>query len=287
MRGPYQGFNENESVPAKYEARTFGIFISITSCSFHHLNYLKQSHLDGEVTRLPTKFTRVSNATLRDQGIAVNFVNTIQPAEFLISRNTFTDTYMSYPCIKTLNETEGGYEQLQDALNATSAFTQLHHLVNICEVTFSLVIISENTFKNVSTSGPLLHLEETLARYDSVFIVARNTFDMVLGYINSNLVTVMRDTSFFYDGIYPPVNDLNPDYPNWDMYEGYAREPLIKSLYGAQILILNNTASNVCGCPQVDAGAFLIAYRYMRRYAFGEYLGYERSHSDYGLASFG
>lgn len=50
----------------RYYMYMYKRYFTITGCLFEDMNYLKKSHLEGEPTRLPLQFARVSNERFRD-----------------------------------------------------------------------------------------------------------------------------------------------------------------------------------------------------------------------------
>ncbi|TNV88029.1 hypothetical protein FGO68_gene8850 [Halteria grandinella] len=272
----YDGF---VSSITRYQEEAFERIITIKGCNFSDMNYLKQSHLEGEPTRLSLQFPRVSNESMRDQGFVLNIADRMNLTYFSIEGNTFSDTHMSYPCIQDLNDTKAGYEHLQNSLGKFEYYVQMNHMISIYYVSYSLVIINDNLFKNLSMSGPVIHLEDMYGKYHTPFVIARNIFTIIHSYLNSNAITIMREFSPDYDN-YNMV-DCTPDWVGCFLSIWDSNSPKIYSngLAGT-ILVLNNTFSQICGCPQVDASVLLVATRQVRE-SYDEPLGVERSHSDY------
>lgn len=54
------------------------------------------------------------------------------------------------------------------------------------------IIIANNTFRNISTIGPLIYLEEAIQQVDTALVVIDNIFDLILTYTGPAAIQVKR-----------------------------------------------------------------------------------------------
>lgn len=150
----------------------------------------------------------------------------------------------------------------QDILsNGTDMIVQLTHLISIKSVRNTLILITNSSFRNITLSGPLIHIEERRGMAISPVIIARNNFTMIQGQINSNIFTIIRDTDT--QSYYDSVQDLTPVGESMENYEKYY---LSFILFGGSIVISQNRFSYIAGCTEVDAGVLFIGVKYSQTY---------------------
>ncbi|TNV88001.1 hypothetical protein FGO68_gene2384 [Halteria grandinella] len=252
----------------------FGLYektITIEGCLFEGFNYLKKSHLEGEPTRLATQYPRATSESMRDQGFVINIAEgKMNWAYFSIQGNTFKDIFMNYPCIENTYDFSQSYEGLQNMLSNGEIYVQMSHIISFYHISQSLIIINDNTFTNISTAGPTIHLEDQHTEHHTPFIVARNKFSFIHSYLNSNVMTIMRTMDYF-------TADYLDDLDVFNTFFDSSALTLAANANAGQIVIFKNDLSNICGCPQVDSGAFLIGNRIFRA-SLTAAMGYYRSH---------
>ncbi|TNV88112.1 hypothetical protein FGO68_gene1764 [Halteria grandinella] len=242
--------------------------ISLHDNMFINFNMLKRRHNDNNYTaRNPPSFAKVQNETIRDLGLIVQLYDNFDESFLSIENNIFNDTQQEFiyqsgsgANIKTFHcQVVIPYVlQLTSSdiySNLSEPFTQQTHLISVQKFRNSLIIIANNTFRNISLSGPVIHIQEKEKGFESAFIIANNSFDMIHGLINGNVINIIRDQ--FGNGLvtypFPKYQDLiNPA----SLQNNYGPQ---NSMYGGNILIAKNLFSNICGCQEVDVSVISVA----------------------------
>ncbi|TNV74984.1 hypothetical protein FGO68_gene9839 [Halteria grandinella] len=257
-RAPAQVFDKYVSSVQRYQQGAYQREIVIKQNTFTELNYLKKSHLENEPTRLLNQFPRVANESMRDQGFAINLGEYTIFTYLWIEGNTFKDTSMAYSCIQDINEPQNK-EHNQNVLTDSSndQFIQMHHIIRSQYTLRSLVIINNNEFRNLSTAGSIIHLEDAYDSGYTPFIIARNSFKTIHSYINANAISIIREDGSDKNQPLPDADESYQGY-NWSITSAYYYQ-CVKG--GGQIVFLQNNFNDMCGCPQVDTGAVLIGMR--------------------------
>lgn len=109
----------------------------------------------------------------------------------------------------------------------------------------STIVISDNIFKNMSMSGPVIFASSYSLTYSTSLFVTNNTFELIYSYIGPAAIQMSRVynriTSKYLMNYRPP--ELGNDPNNLSTIFEYA-------MYGGNILIEKNTFIDIVGCPQ-------------------------------------
>ncbi|TNV88081.1 hypothetical protein FGO68_gene9455 [Halteria grandinella] len=244
--------------------------INIRGNTFSNLNKLKRSFNDDDYYRMfhYGSLPRVQNETIRDLGLVVQIMDNFDTSYIAIEGNSFTDTQQEFwdQTYFTGKESMCNFASNQyfalvynDILaSGEDRIIQLTHLISIKQVRNSLVLIANNSFSNLTMSGPIIHIEERRGRAWTPIIIARNNFTMIHGQINSNIINIIRDISWKIYEYSHITQDLTP--------LGLTLEPIYMFFYsycqyGGSIVISQNRFSYIAGCPDVDAGVLSISVK--------------------------
>ncbi|TNV88039.1 hypothetical protein FGO68_gene7464 [Halteria grandinella] len=206
----------------------------INGNTFAHFNHLKRRTTDQIQHRKEQGVARVNDQALKNMAMIIDFFGG-DNMEIEITLNTFKSIVQQFGtwnglkydiCSQILNDSSSNLSNVLSANTSTDAFYQLSHLISISAAQNSRVIIGSNNFTNISTSGPLIYLEES--ERSNKYIIIQNGFRLIHGYVNSNAIQIIRKTS------------ENPD------------------LEGGNILITGNKFSEIAGCPTVLASAISV-----------------------------
>ncbi|TNV74621.1 hypothetical protein FGO68_gene6100 [Halteria grandinella] len=196
---------------------------------------------------------------MRNQGLIIAFQNNFNQSYLSIENNTFSNIYQAYQVFNTNSsyiqqyvQNIFGYQYIHE--EPTDPYLQISHLITVMNVTATLVIINDNTFRNISIIGPLINLSETPGFYTTTFIIANNHFSTIQSIVNSNILQITR-SKIRYDADYEVP-------PNVDMKPGYQYLELRYQLLAGSIVIIGNTFIDICGGENVDASIMLIGVRH-------------------------
>ncbi|TNV88131.1 hypothetical protein FGO68_gene10718 [Halteria grandinella] len=257
--------------------------IRIRGNTFSNLNQLKKRHTDQAQDRVLSRgsLPRVQNETMRDLGLAVQLMDNFDSSYIAIENNQFIDIQQEFvvdmgsagQCHCNSVSNSLGATSSQDILsNGTDMIVQLAHVISIKQMRNTLVIIANSSFSNITLSGPIIHIQERQGMATSPIVIARNNFTMIQGQINSNVITIMRDTTdqAYHDGL----QDLTP---SGESLASNEKDKLSNVIFGGSIVISQNRFNFITGCSEVDAGVLFIGVKYDQTF-LSQPESYRRNH---------
>lgn len=75
----------------------------------------------------------------------------------------------------------------------STAYTQYTHLISIRQARNLHVLIADNHFHNISMAGSLIYYAEYIDEKNSSLALINNTFEVVQGYVGTNIIEVRRN----------------------------------------------------------------------------------------------
>ncbi|TNV74929.1 hypothetical protein FGO68_gene8072 [Halteria grandinella] len=215
--------------------------LTLQGNTFKDFNFLKRWQRDRSDDRILGGVARVANEKLRNNGLILSLYGG-RNLKVHIVENAFQDIIQYFgswngqkldPCSAILSEISTQKEELS---GMGLYIYQQTHLISITNNSQSTIIIEGNTLKNLSLSGPLLQLAETQGNHCNKYVIKNNQFSFIHGYINSNIIYILREQS--------------------DIYNLTQR-----MLMGGNIIINGNNFSEIAGCPTVSTGILMISVR--------------------------
>lgn len=76
---------------------------------------------------------------------------------------------------------------------ASESYYQLTNMINVKNVSYSLLLINNNNFTNLSISGPLVNFHEMRGSFSTPVVIVNNTFNYIHGYISTNVIHIIRE----------------------------------------------------------------------------------------------
>ncbi|TNV74976.1 hypothetical protein FGO68_gene3741 [Halteria grandinella] len=197
---------------------------------FGNFNILKKRNTDLVHQRKEQGVAMAQNIARRNLGMVIEIFGGTNLTIDIIN-NTFENITQHFGrwnglqydhCSKILSD-------FQTSQNTSeNAYYQLNHVISIYNIKNSRIIIGSNNFKNLSTSGPIIFMQETENTTSSKFMVIQNEFRQIHGYVNSNAIQIQRSAQS----------------------NSYS--------FGGNIVISENTFTEIAGCPTVLASAILV-----------------------------
>ena len=78
----------------------------------------------------------------------------------------------------------------------TVLYYQFGHLINVKGITNTTLLITDNVFRNLSVGGPLINFREQTDSYSSNLALYNNSFNLIMGYLGTNVLQVIREFSY-------------------------------------------------------------------------------------------
>ncbi|TNV88142.1 hypothetical protein FGO68_gene675 [Halteria grandinella] len=260
--GSGRRLNTNRVLQAESAAEDNFVFV-LKNNTFWHFNLLKRRLTDMTSRGRERNIAKVWQENLRTLPLILEISGNMNTStEVQIVDNSFLDINQHFGalydtqkfdhCENILTvDFDSRYLSILSSDSSKDLYYQLTHLISVKNVTKSSVAIAGNTFMNISISGPLINLQETRGMAWNKFILMNNTFRYIHGYINTNVVQIIRENE---DN---PGNEFldDPHKYNWiEPYDNLVR----RSFMGGNIHFSHNNFSDISGCPTVAAGLILI-----------------------------
>ncbi|TNV88095.1 hypothetical protein FGO68_gene15872 [Halteria grandinella] len=226
--------------------------------TFTRFNYLKVAHLFNEWGMDFNVVPLVANESNKDIGYVVSLYGSFDNSLLSVEGNNFNDTFVQGQCQYGVPRYDFS-ANFQNILSysETDPYMQLTHMITAMNLSNSLVILRGNEFKNISITGSIINLGERDMSFSSPFIIARNTFEMILNNYNTNAIHIIRENSGTMSD--SAIHDLtNAGLSYQDDFR------IRNSLRGGSILIVQNNFTQMQGCFGINNGQIHVGVRYQR-----------------------
>ncbi|TNV74993.1 hypothetical protein FGO68_gene290 [Halteria grandinella] len=240
--------------------------------TFEKFNMLKSKLTDSILERMEVSVAKVNKKRVAEIGLIIDIEDALNScASIKLFDNRFLDIKQDYGYI----DESGMCEQCALILSTAADFLQMNvmslstyqdqyyqitHIVKVRSIIKSKIVIAGNTFSNISITGPPILLHEQYQSAFNKFIILKNTFRFIHGYINSNVIQIFRE---FEES--PEIGQLfeDPDLQQdliLNDFQYYEQQYLLmRSFMGGNILISENNFSEIAGCPTVSAGVIMLS----------------------------
>ncbi|TNV88179.1 hypothetical protein FGO68_gene13762 [Halteria grandinella] len=248
--------------------------------TFQRFNMLKRRDTDSRLERMEVAVAKVNNKEVAEMGLIIDIEDAMKSSTSIkIMNNRFEDTQQQlgyhdlegrFQQCSLILTTEADFAQMnvQSADINQDKYYQLSHIIKVRNITKSKIVIAGNTFFKISVTGPPILLHEQFQQAFNKFIILNNTFRLIHGYINSNVIQISRECE--------ETNKAGQIFEDPILKNDFSKEQVVmvmRSFMGGNILIRENNFSEIAGCPTVAAGAIMISVRISSEFEEGNALG--------------